>query len=58
MSVSNLEQEVNIILGKIRDTRLRLAAGKLLVHFVGEIKSLQITVEDLQREIRTLKNQK
>ncbi|MHC5234347.1 hypothetical protein [Brucella sp. LJL56] len=56
MTVSNLENEINLILGRIRDSNLRMATGKLLVHFVGELKSLQVSIEDLQRELRHLKN--
>lgn len=58
MTVSNLEYEVNLILNKIRDTNLRLATGKLLIHFVGELKSLQMSVEDLRRELHQLHNQR
>lgn len=55
MTVSKLEKEVDLILGKIRDSNLRLATGQLLVHFVGEIKSLHLAIEDLKREVSQLK---
>jgi hypothetical protein len=57
MTVSSLEKEVNSILGKIRDSNLRLATGRLLIHFVGEIKGLQASIEELRSEIRQLKEQ-
>ncbi|PQZ24448.1 hypothetical protein CQZ93_25910 [Ochrobactrum vermis] len=54
MAVSNLEKEVDLVLGKIRDSNLRLATGRLLIHFVGEIKSLQTSVDELRSELRRL----
>ncbi|MCH4538570.1 MULTISPECIES: hypothetical protein [Brucella/Ochrobactrum group] len=58
MAISNLEKEIDVILGKIRDSNLRLATGRLLVHFVGEIKSLQTSIEELRTELRQFKEQK
>lgn len=57
MTVSNLEKEVDLILGKIRDSNLRNATGRLLVHFVGEIKSLQTAMEELRKEVRQIQGQ-
>lgn len=58
MAISNLEKEIDVILGKIRDSNLRLATGRLLVHFVGEIKSLQTSIEELRTELRQFNEQK
>jgi len=58
MGVSDLEYEVNLILNKIRDTNLRNATAKLLIHFVGELKSLERSVEDLRRELHRRQDQR
>ncbi|GAA5658438.1 hypothetical protein Brsp06_04822 [Brucella sp. NBRC 13694] len=57
MAISSLEKEIDVILGKIRDSNLRLATGRLLVQFVGEIKSLQTSIEELRTELRQFKEQ-